>query len=185
MLEDGSRTTGDTVVLAAGAWSRSIDGLPDDALPPVRPVKGQLLELQMKPPFRLGHVVRCRGAYLVPRSDGRLIVGATSEEMGFDTDITAGGLYSVLEKAWEIVPGIHDLPVIDTYAGLRPGSRDHQPIVGWSGVDGVFVATGHYRHGILLSVVTAQESAAMILEGATPDILEPFSPLRFSPEPTS
>lgn len=181
VLEDGSRVDADTVVIAAGPWSRSIDGLPDAARPPVRPVKGQLLELRMQPPFRLGHVVRSRGTYLVPRSDDRLIVGATSEEMGFDTEITAGGLYSVLENAWEIVPGIHDLPVIDTLAGLRPGSRDHQPIVGWSGLDGVFVATGHYRHGILLSVVTAQESASMILTGETPEILEPFSPMRFNP----
>jgi len=178
-LEDDSRVSADTVVLAAGPWSRSIDVIPDSARPPVRPVKGQLLELRMKPPFQLRHVVRSSGAYLVPRTDGRLIVGATSEEMGFDTEITAGGLYSILDKAWEVVPGIYDLPVLDTLSGLRPGSRDHQPIVGWSGVDGLFIATGHYRHGILLSVVTAEESASMIMGGETPDILEPFSPLRF------
>lgn len=181
-LEDGTRASGDIVVLAAGPWSRSIAGLPEEVRPPVRPVKGQLLELRMKPPFRLGHVVRRRGAYLVPRSDGRLIVGATSEEMGFDTEITAGGLYSVLDMAWEIVPGIYDLPVIDTLAGLRPGSRDHQPLIGWSGVDGLFMATGHYRHGILLSVVTAMESGSMIMGGRTPEILEPFSPKRFQPQ---
>ena len=101
--------------------------------------------------------------------------------MGFDTDVTAGGLYRLLEGAWEIVPGIYDLPVIDTWAGLRPGSRDHAPLLGASDSPGVVFATGHYRHGILLTPITAQEIARLVMHGETSDWLAPFSPLRFAP----
>lgn len=179
-LADGIMMQGEQLVLAAGPWSRDIPGLPEDARPPVRPVKGQIIELRMQAPFNLQHVVRGSRAYLVPRSDGRLIVGATSEEMGFNTELTAGGIWSVLDGAWEMVPGIHDLPVISMDVGLRPGSRDHQPIVGWSSVPGVFVATGHYRHGVLLSATTAQASAEALSGGVLPEVLAPFSPTRFA-----
>ena len=109
---DGRSFSGTTLVLAAGPWSRQFSGLDPHQLPPVRPVKGQLLELKMERPFELQHVVRGAKAYLVPRSDGRLIVGATSEEMGFDTRRTAGGVYSILDGAWEMVPGIYDLELL-------------------------------------------------------------------------
>lgn len=170
------------IVLAAGPWSRDIPGLPEAARPPVRPVKGQILELRMQPPFALEHVVRGKRAYLVPRSDGRLIVGATSEEMGFDLDITAGGLWSILDGAWELVPGIMDLPVLSTDVGLRPASRDHQPLIGWSGTPGLFVATGHYRHGIMLSAATAHAAADALTGGSLPELFRPFDPTRFAKE---
>lgn len=179
VTEAGDRIEGSTVILAAGVWSRRIDGLAADVKPPVRPLKGQMLELKSEPPFGLRHVVRGPDAYLAPKSDGRVLVGATSEEMGFDTTVTAGGLYKVLEGAWEVVPGIYDLPVTDTWAGLRPASRDHAPILG-TAAPGVIVATGHYRHGILLTPVTAQEVARLVLTGETSAWLDPFSPLRFS-----
>ncbi len=177
---EGARIEGSRVVVAAGVWSRDIDGLTPDQKPPVRPVKGQMIELRIEPPFDLKHVVRGPDAYVVPKSSGRLLVGATSEEMGYDERVTAGGLYVLLEGAWEIVPGIYDLPVCDTWAGLRPASRDHLPIMGSAGAPGVVMATGFYRHGILLTPVTSEEVARLILTGETSDWIEPFSPTRFS-----
>jgi glycine oxidase len=100
--------------------------------------------------------------------------------MGFDTTVTAGGLYDLLEGAWEVVPGIYDLAVDETWAGLRPASRDHAPVLGTTNAPGVVMATGHYRHGILLTPVTAQEIARLIVDGETSRWIEPFSPTRFS-----
>jgi len=185
MTEDGERVEGRQVVVAAGVWSRQIDGIERAVRPSVRPVKGQMMELQMELPFGLEHVVRGPDAYLAPKSSGRLLIGATSEEMGFDTDVTAGGLYDLLDGAWEVVPGIYDLPVRDTWAGLRPASRDHAPVLGRSAAPGVIYATGHYRHGVLLTPVTAQEIARLIQEGETSHWLEPFSPRRFDDATTT
>lgn len=177
---DGERVEGNQVLVAAGVWSRDLDGLTPDAQPPVRPVKGQMMQLRRKTPFDLQHVVRGPEAYLAPKSDGRIVMGATSEEMGFDTTVTAGGLYDLLEGGWEVVPGIYDLPVDETWAGLRPASRDHAPLLGPSGAPGVLLATGHYRHGILLTPVTAEEMARLLRTRETSTWLEPFSPTRFS-----
>lgn len=180
ITKEGDRCAAHTVVVAAGVWSRELEGLTPDARPPVRPVKGQMIQLQRKDPFGLQHVVRGPDAYLAPKGDGRIVVGATSEERGFDTTVTAGGLYDLLEGAWEVVPGIYDLPVDETWAGLRPASRDHAPILGRSRAPGILMATGHYRHGILLTPVTAEEMARLIRKGETSTWLEPFSPKRFS-----
>ena len=169
-----------SVVLSAGPWSPQIEGIPHAWIPPVRPVKGQILELKMEDPFRLQHVVRGPGAYLVPRTDGRLIVGATSEEMGFDKRLTAGGVYKVLEGAWELVPGIYDQELLNAEVGLRPGSRDHQPIFGLTDDPRLYIATGHYRHGVVLSAVTALESTKSILSGAESSEYAYFSPRRFT-----
>jgi glycine oxidase len=130
-------------------------------------------------------VVRGPDAYLAPKSNGRLVIGATSEEMGFDTQVTAGGLYDLLEGAWEVVPGIHDLPVDATWAGLRPATRDHAPLLGASAAPGVIMATGHYRHGVLLTPVTAQEIARLVCTGETSEWLAPFSPTRFAHDRSS
>ncbi len=176
---DGERVAADRVVVAAGVWSRELDGLESDATPPVRPVKGQMIQLRRKRPFDLQHVVRGPEAYLAPKSDGRIVMGATSEEMGFDTTVTAGGLYDLLEGGWEVVPGIRDLPVDETWAGLRPASRDHAPLLGETTAPGVLMATGHYRHGVLLTPITAEEMARLIRTGETSDWVQPFSPLRF------
>ena len=182
VLEGGERIEAQAVVLAAGAWTRDVDGL---ALRlPVRPVKGQMLALRMEPPFALRHVVRGPRAYLVPKSDGRLVIGATSEEMGFDARVTAGGVYRLLEGAVELVPGVEELPLEATWAGLRPAARDGRPLLGRT-APGVFLATGHYRHGVLLAPVTADEVArevagALARRGETSPWLAPFSPARFS-----
>ena len=131
VLEDGTVVAADVVVLAAGAWSRGIAGLPPDRRPPVRPVKGQMLALRMDAAAPLfNHVLWAPGAYLVPRRDGRLIVGATVEEKGFDDTITAGGMLTLLEAAWRAMPAIEELPIDEMWVGHRPGSRDDAPILG-------------------------------------------------------
>ena len=170
----------DIVLLAAGPWSREIGGLPPEVLPPVRPIKGQMLALQMDPAEPLvRHVLWAPKIYLVPRNDGRLIVGATVEERGFDTTITAGGLLALLEAAWRAMPGIEELPVVETWVGFRPGCRDDAPILGPSGVDGLVYATGHHRNGILLAPLTIDLVSRMILTGETPEPLLPFGLDRF------
>jgi glycine oxidase len=169
------------VVLAAGAWSRAIGGIPPAYLPPVRPIKGQMLALQMDPAAPLlRHVVWLPRAYLTPRLDGRLIIGATVEERGFDESITAGGLLALIEGAWRALPAIEELPVVETWVGFRPGSRDDAPMLGPSGIDGLVVATGHHRNGILLTPVSAAVVSAYILSGRLPEIARAFSPERFA-----
>jgi glycine oxidase len=170
-----------TVVLAAGAWSRDIDGLPDEVRPPVRPVKGQMLAVQMpRHAPLLKHVVWGPDAYLVPRLDGRLLIGATVEEQGFDMQLTAGGIFELLRGAWETLPGIYDLPIVELWAGLRPGSRDDAPILGPTRVEGLIMATGHFRNGILLAPVTAYAISHFILTGELIETVKPFTLERFA-----
>ena len=175
------REDADVIVLAAGAWSREIAGIPAPHLPPVRPIKGQMLALDMDPANPLvHHVVWLPRGYLVPRRDGRLVVGGTVEERGFDDRITAGGLLALIEGAWRAVPGIEELPVAETWVGFRPGSRDDAPLLGPSGIDGLVVATGHHRNGILLTPLTAEAVSDFILTGRLPDTVRPFTPERFT-----
>jgi glycine oxidase len=171
----------DFVVLAAGAWSREIGGIPPSYLPPVRPIKGQMLALRMDPEMPLlRHVIWLpRGEYLVPRVDGRLVIGATVEERGFDDKVTAGGLLALIEGAWRAVPAIEELPVAETWVGFRPGSRDDAPLLGPSGIDRLVMATGHHRNGILLTPITADLISAYLLNGRLPESVHPFSPERF------
>jgi glycine oxidase len=179
-LDDGNVIPADAVVLAAGAWSKSIAGLPKAARPPVRPIKGQMLALQMKvdAPI-LRHVVWAPGIYLAPRLDGRLILGATVEEKGFDTMLTAGGVLALLEAAWRVLPAIEELPIADMWVGHRPGSRDDAPILGKGLVEGLFYATGHHRNGILLCPITASSVAEEVLGGAQDALVKHFSFQRF------
>ena len=150
VLADGTKVAADVVVLAAGAWSRAIAGLAPELRPPVRPIKGQMLALRMDPAAPLvSHVVWAPGAYLVPRVDGRLLVGATVEEKGFDATLTAGGLLTLLEAAWRAIPAVEELPIEETWVGHRPGSRDDAPILGPAPLGGLIYATGHYRNGVL------------------------------------
>jgi glycine oxidase len=174
------------VVLAAGSLSGRLAGVPDDLLPPVRPVKGQVLRLTVPEryaPFlsrTVRAVVRGSQVYLVPRENGELVVGATSEELGWDTTVTAGGVYELLRDAHELVPGITELPLTETRAGLRPGSPDNAPLLGPSGLDGLLLATGHYRNGVLLTPVTGDAMAQVLTTGELPDVARPFTPKRFS-----
>ena len=180
VLADGRKVAADVVVLAAGAWSRSIDGLAPELRPPVRPIKGQMLALRMDPTAPLlTHVVWAPGAYLVPRLDGRLLVGATVEEKGYDTSLTAGGILTLLEAAWRVVPAVEELPIDEMWVGHRPGSRDDAPILGTGLIDGLIYATGHHRNGILLTPITADAIAELVLEGAADPAIRPFSIERF------
>jgi glycine oxidase len=182
LLEDGAIEKADCVVLAAGAWSRGIGGLPPDRRPPVRPVKGQMLSLRMDAATPLlNHVLWAPGAYLVPRRDGRLIVGGTVEEKAFDDTITAGGMLTLLEAAWRAVPAIEELPIEETWVGHRPGSRDDAPILGRGPLQGLVYATGHYRNGILLAPVTADTIARLVLEDIVEPAIAPFGLERFLP----
>ncbi len=182
--QDGFQNA-DIVILSAGCWSSQIAGVPDTILPPVRPVKGQMLALQMEEGIAINSVIRTVRArypmsvYLVPRTDGRLIVGATSEEMGFDTRLTVGGVFELLRGAWEAVPGVYELPILETWTGLRPGSRDNAPILGKTPIENLIYATGHYRNGILLTPITAYEISKLILTGETSETIAPFQLNRF------
>lgn len=160
------------VVVAGGAWSGR--GLPGVPAVPVRPVKGQTLRLRGEP--LLEHTIRYEGGYLVGRPDGRVVLGATVEEQGFDVAMTAGGIYELLRDASEIVPGVLELDVEETLAGLRPGTPDNAPLIGT--LEGVTFATGHHRNGVLLTPVTAELVAAELCgePGADPA----FSPARFT-----
>jgi len=167
------------VVLAAGCWSGQIGGVPTEILPPVRPVKGQLVSLCMDSEFKLAHVIRAPDVYIIPKDDGRVIVGATQEEMGFDTTPTAGPVMRMLERGWEAVPSIYDLAIDAIEVGLRPGSRDNAPIIGASPIENLYYATGHFRHGILLAPLTAYALTDLIVEGVTSYDLKPFATSRF------
>jgi glycine oxidase len=187
VLDDGSRVAAAAVVVAAGAWTAGIGGL--SPAPPVRPVKGQMVALRMTEALRLGHVVRSPRAYLVPRADGRVIVGSTMEDVGFDDRVTAGGVYRVLDGAVRLVPAVEEWELVDTWSGLRPATRDNSPLLGRF-AEGVWLATGHYRHGILLAPVTADEVAAEVdswLAGTpeTSPTIAPFSPGRPSRRPAA
>ena len=183
-LADGSGIAAGTVVLAAGCWSATLPGLPADAAPPVRPVKGHTLRLRLPGPPRLDHVVRgaVKGApiYVVPRADGRLVVGASSDEAGFDVTTRAGAVYELLRDAQSLLPDLSEATLEEISTGLRPGSPDNAPMIGDSGLPGLVHATGHYRNGILLTPVTADGVAGLLADGALPDVLAPFTPDRFT-----
>ncbi|MGW6013221.1 glycine oxidase ThiO [Streptomyces sp. NPDC055210] len=189
---DGTELSAGQVVLAAGSLSGRLSGVPEDVLPPVRPVKGQVLRLAMPEPAPapkgpsapfLSRTVRAmvRGShvYLVPRENGELVVGATSEELGWDTTVTAGGVYELLRDAHELVPGITELPLTETRAGLRPGSPDNAPLLGPTRLPGLLLATGHHRNGVLLTPVTGDALAHALTTGELPAVALPFTPDRF------
>ena len=179
-LSSGAVLDAGALVVAAGAWSGALPGIPDEYRPPVRPVKGQLLYLRGAADEQLlTHNVRGLDVYLVPRRDGRIVVGATVEERGFDMTVTAGAVYELLRDAFELVPGLSELELVECVAGLRPGSPDNAPMIGATGLDGLFVATGHYRNGILLTPLTAEAMAELLVSGTPPETIEPASPLRF------
>ncbi|HWC41916.1 MAG TPA: glycine oxidase ThiO [Actinomycetota bacterium] len=181
VLADGTRLPAGSVVLAAGCWSGGLGGLAAEALPPVRPVKGQLLYLRGSASEPLcTRNVRGLEVYVVPRGDGRVVVGATVEEQGFDTRVTAGAVRDLLQAALELLPDAAELELLETVVGLRPGSPDNAPMLGPAGPEGLVVATGHYRNGILLTPVTADAIAELLATGRVPDLIAPFTPGRFS-----
>ena len=190
-LADNTEVTAGWIVLAAGWQSAGIAGIPPGAAPPVRPVKGQIMRLRTTaaaaaaglPPGLLQRTVRgvVRGSsvYLVPRDSGELVIGATQEELGPDTTVTAGGVWELLRDARRIVPGITELELQDVVAGLRPGTPDNAPIIGPSDLPGLVLATGHFRAGVLLAPVTADTVAAYLRTGKPDPSWQPFAASRF------
>jgi glycine oxidase len=171
----------DSVVVAAGAWSPAL--APDGHGPPVRPVKGQILELRVRAGMEapLSRIVRTPRCYLVARGDGQVVLGATVEEQGFDTAVTADGVFRLLEAAWEVVPEVGELELVEARAGLRPGTPDNGAVVGRdSGLEGLVWATGHWRNGVLLAPLTGDWVAALVAADDEPDQdLAALSPGRF------
>ena len=152
-----------TYVVANGAWTRQLEGLGDDR-PHVRPVRGQMLALELGDPPLCRHVIRAPDAYLVPKTDGRLVIGATMEEVGFDTRLTAGGVMDLLVGAWEAVPAVYDQQIIEMWTGFRPMTLDNEPVMRRSTtLDNVVFATGHGRNGILLTPLTGDRIADLVL----------------------
>ncbi len=181
IVAGGRRVLADHTIVAAGAWSRQLGGLPPESLPPVRPVKGQVLALEIPSVCQpLTHVITSTKTYLAPKGN-RLIVGATVEEEGFDTSITSGGLMDLLFGAYQLMPGTREWRVAETWAGLRPGTYDNEPIFGASGIAGLTYATGHYRNGILLAPITACKVAEYVATGTLPTELANYTLARFSP----
>jgi glycine oxidase len=184
----GVQLRADVVVLAAGAGSPLLAGVPAAARPPVVPVKGHVLRLGPMPGRRatalVTHTVRAlvhgREVYLVPRSDGELVVGATVEHHGHDLTTSAGAVRELLRSAQEVLPVLDDLSLKEVATGLRPGTPDNAPVVGWSALPGLFVATGHYRNGILLCGLTADEVTHQVNGHSPSEVWMPFSPNRFT-----
>ncbi len=181
-LADGSEIPAENVVVAAGPWSSSLDGIPEGARIPIHPIKGQILRLHDPAgPGLLTRVLRMTGGYLVPRGDGRYVLGATMEERGFDTTVTAGGAFELLRNAFELLPSVTELVIDELSAGLRPATPDNAPAIGPGAISGLHWAAGHYRHGILLTPITA-ELVAGALTGDD-NIPDEFLPARFAGVP--
>ena len=181
-LADGSTITADWTVLAAGWNSAAIEGLPADCVPPVRPVKGQVARLRAPDGFlrrTVRGIVRGSSVYLVPRDNGELVLGATQEDVGPDTRVTAGGLWELLRDARALVPGITELEFTEAVARLRPGTPDNAPVLGPCRMAGLVLATGHFRNGVLLTPVTADIITGYLETGQMPEIAAHFTIDRF------
>jgi glycine oxidase len=181
-LADGSTITADWTVLAAGWNSAAIEGLPADCVPPVRPVKGQVARLRAPDGFlrrTVRGIVRGSSVYLVPRDNGELVLGATQEDLGPDTRVTAGGLWELLRDARALIPGITELEFTEAVARLRPGTPDNAPVLGPCRMAGLVLATGHFRNGVLLTPVTADIITRYLETGQMPEIAAHFTIDRF------
>jgi glycine oxidase len=164
-----------SVTIATGA-DIAIDGIDKIA---VRPVKGQMIGLRGQPFARLRQPILAIKAYLVPKDDGRLLVGTSAEEVGFDKRVMAGPILNILHRAFEMVPAVLELEIEEIITGFRPTSRDHKPVVGCGSAHNLYYATGHYRHGILHAPLAAEMVSNLILKGKEDDRFADFSPSRF------
>lgn len=181
VLTSRGRIAAETVIIAAGSWSTAIPLNAGLFLPlfRVQPVRGQMVAIEMPEPA-LQHIIYSRSAYLIPRLSGFIIAGSTTEHVGYDKRTTAGGINSILQRAFEIAPALSTQPMIETWAGLRPKAGDEWPSLGADGaVQGLIYATGHYRNGILLTPITAKAISELVLRGVSSVDLAPFSPQRF------
>jgi glycine oxidase len=181
-LADGSSIDARWVVVANGAWARQVDGLP---YLPVRPVKGQILRLDPgrlpAPSLTIRAYVRGTEIYLVPREGGReVVLGATVEELGFDHRVTAGAIYELLRDGRTVMPMSAEYALAETSVGWRPGTPDNAPILGGCDLDGLVLATGHYRNGVLLTPITADVISTLIISGELDGVAAPFTIYRFA-----
>lgn len=187
---EGARLTGgelidaEQVVVATGAWTEQLGGVPAEARVRVHPVKGQILRLHDPAgPGLLTRILRISGGYIVPRGDGRYVLGATTEERGLDTTVTAGATFELLRDAIELVPGASELVIDELGAGVRPATADNAPAIGPGAIPGLHWAVGHYRNGILLCGITAELVVAGLLGEELPELASPFLPARFTDVP--
>ncbi|MGZ5336843.1 MAG: glycine oxidase ThiO [Solirubrobacterales bacterium] len=186
VLAAGDQLEAGSVVLAAGCWSGAAEWMPPEARPPVRPVKGQILTLRGSASGQVSErIIAGERFYAVPREDGRLVLGATVEERGFDTAVTAGGVLELLREGYRALPEIAELELGGAAAGLRPGTPDNAPLIGPGVLDGLILATGHYRNGVLLAPVTADAVAALLAGDRPATELSGFDPRRFAPAASS
>lgn len=178
---DGRRVLAGHVVVATGCWGAP--WLPPEARPPVRPVKGQILRLRgLSAEPLCERMVRAERVYVVPQSGGRVVIGATSEERGFDTTVTAGAVLDLLREAYRALPDVAELELVEATARLRPGTPDNRPLIGPGAVEGLVLATGHYRGGILQAPLAGEGIAALLTDGELPALLAPCSPARLHAE---
>ena len=177
--DDGFFAAG-SVVNAAGAWAARVEGVPSECVPPVFPIKGQMLALAI-PSALIRHPIWIPDAYLVPREDGRLLIGATVEDSGFDSRVTAAGMHVLLDAALKALPVLSNFAITETWAGLRPATPDFKPFIGATPLERYFLATGHFRNGILLAPVTATLIADAV-EGQEDETLRSFALQRAQPE---
>jgi len=184
--DGGEELRAATVILAAGAWSGQVEWIPERARPPVRPVKGQIVELRaIDGSAPCERIIGAERVYLVPREDGRLIAGATVEEQGFDTTVTAGAVHEILREAYRLVPEVAELELLAPAVGLRPGTPDNLPLIGPGGIDGLIWATGHFRNGVLLAPLTADAVADLLEGGQLPEMAAAADPGRLGCDPAS
>jgi len=176
VMAGSEKISAGSVILAAGCYSGSIEGM--ERYAPTRPVRGQIVALHSEN-VRLGRVVRSERGYLVPQENGRVLAGTTAENAGFEKRVTPAGLQHILGAAVEMVPELAQAAVVETWSGLRPDTPDHLPSLGPTDVEGLLIATGHFRNGILLAPVTARLMREWVLEEQTTIGVEPFSPMRF------
>lgn len=167
------------VIVAAGCWSSRLLE-PSGLNITVTPARGQMIALRADG-FSINHTLHSSKCYLVPRNDGRILAGATVEYAGFHKAVTAGGVNSLLSAAIELVPSLKDCGIVESWSGLRPDTNDHLPVIGPSGIDNLWLATGHFRNGILLAPITAELISDCIITNRVPDALRPFGIERFGP----
>jgi glycine oxidase len=181
---DGAELRAEWVVLATGCWSGTASWLPPEARPAVRPIKGQVLMLHGPSADPVcERIVGTEWVYVVPRADGRVVLGATVEERGFELTVTAGGVHELLREAYRVLPEIAELGLTEAVAGLRPGTPDNAPLIGPGALDGLILATGHFRNGILLAPITAEAVAALLAGDEPPAVAVPMGPRRLEGVP--